>query len=59
MGDSEDVELLEREIESVIMRKGGTAAGGRRNRLDNDIVNMTTRDDNFNQDNSRLAEKRT
>ena len=59
MGDSEDVELLEREIESAIMRKGGTAAGGRRNRLDNDIVNMTTRDDNFNQDNSRLAEKRT
>ena len=48
MGDSEDVELLEREIESVIMRKGGTAVGGRRNRLDNNIVNMTT-GDNFNQ----------
>ena len=51
MGDSEDVELLEREIESVIMRKGGTAVGGRRNRLDNDqgIVNMTTAGNNFNQ----------
>jgi len=48
MGDSEDVELLEREIESVIMRKGGTAVGGRRNRLHNNIVNMTT-GDNFNQ----------
>ena len=32
--DSEDVELLEWEIESVIMRKGNTAVGGRRNRLD-------------------------
>lgn len=48
-GDSEDVELLEREIESVIMRKGGTAVGGRRHR-DNTIINMTT-GNNFNKDN--------
>ena len=30
----EDVELLEREIESVMMRKGSTAIGGKRDRLD-------------------------
>ena len=38
----EDVELLEREIENVIMRKGGTAIGSKRDRLDHNIVNMTT-----------------
>jgi hypothetical protein len=48
MGDSEDVALLEKEIESVIMRKGNTAVGTRRNRLDNEIVNMTTAGDGFN-----------
>ena len=42
----EDVELLEREIESVMMRKGSTAIGGKRDRLDQNIVNMTT--SNFN-----------
>ena len=53
-GDSEDVELLEREIESVIMRKGvGTAVGGRRHR-DSNIVNMTTTGNNFNKDNKRV-----
>ena len=41
---NEDVELLEREIETVMMRKGGTAVGGKRERLNaqNGIVNMTT-----------------
>ena len=38
----EDVELLEREIESVMMRKGSTAVGSKRDRLDHNIVNMTT-----------------
>ena len=40
----EDVELLEREIETVMMRKGNTAVGGKRDRLNNQngIVNMTT-----------------
>lgn len=38
----EDVEILEREIESVMMRKGGTAVGSTRDRLDQNIVNMTT-----------------
>ena len=47
-GDSEDVEILEREINNVIMRKGGTAVGGRRHR-DNTIINMTT-GNNFNKD---------
>ena len=37
----EDVELLEKEIESAMMR-GGTAVGGTRQKLDPGIVNMTT-----------------
>jgi hypothetical protein len=35
------VELLEREIENVMMR-GQTASGGQRDRLGDNIVNMTT-----------------
>ena len=31
----EDVELLEREIQTVMMRKGNTAVGGKRERLNN------------------------
>ena len=42
----EDVEQLEREIETVMRNKGGTAIGGKRDRLDNNIINMTT--SNFN-----------
>ena len=41
----EDVEQLEREIENVMMRKVGTAAGGQRDRLDQNIVNMQTQHD--------------
>ena len=52
--DPEDVELLEREIESAMMRKGtGTAVGGKRDRLDQNIVNMTT--SNFNQGRTMTA----
>ena len=47
VGLDEDVELLEREIETVMQNnKGGTAVGGKRERIDQNIVNMTT--SNFN-----------
>lgn len=43
LSSGDDVEQLEREIESVMnMRPSGTAVGWKREGFDNNLVNMTT-----------------